>query len=246
MVGELELALDCSGEAGQSGTENGVFNDGPVPVPWETSFEDGFCGYKADAGFCYGSDYRIVTEPARTPPFAAAFEIGVAGEGRRPSMQTRCAREGELPQEAFYGAWFYLPAPATDIENWNLMHFRTGQPGGPILGQWDVSIEEHPGVGLAAYVFEFDDAFDGTVHQQVTPVPIPIGRWFHLELYLKRTGDASGAVALYQDGSEVLSLEQVVTDDAPFGQWYVGNLAARLTPSNYTLYVDDVTIRLSR
>jgi hypothetical protein len=33
-----------------------------------------------------------------------------------------------------------------------------------------------------------------------------------------------------------------MTDPSNWGQWYVGNLATALAPSNSTIYVDDVTI----
>jgi hypothetical protein len=246
VVGELELVEPvCSGTAGASGlNEKGVFNDGPLPVPWETSFADGFCGFELDAGFCYGdprSERRIVTSPVRSPPFAAAFQLGDATG--LPAAQMRCAREGQLPDQAFYGAWFFLPTLATDLENWNLIHFQGGVPGETLENTWDVTLEERPGVGLVAHVYEFSTR---RVHQQPQPVAVPIGRWFQLELFLKRASDETGAVALYQDGTEVLRLEEIAPDDSPFGQFYVGNLATRLNPPNYTLYVDDVSIRLSK
>lgn len=242
VLGELQLVEPvCSGAAGASEVnDNGMFNSGPLPAPWETSFSDGFCSYEADAGFCYGADHHIVSEPTHTPPFAAAFEIGGATRAGLVSKQTRCAREGQLPEEAFYGAWFYLPENATELDNWNLMHFQGRQPGVPVTNLWDVSIEERP-AGLTAYVYGFHPS---KVYRQPEPIAVPLGRWFQLELYLKRASDATGVVALYQDGREVLRLEQLVTDDTSFGQWYVGNLADQITPSHYTLYVDDVTIRL--
>jgi hypothetical protein len=66
----VDLAGGCSSQAGARGlNENGVFNDGPSPAPWQTSFEDGFCSYEYQAGLCFSdqdSDYRIVTSPVRS------------------------------------------------------------------------------------------------------------------------------------------------------------------------------------
>ena len=76
--------------------------------------------------------------------------------------------------------------------------------------------------------------------------PIPIGEWFHLELYLKRATDATGEIALYQDGELLIEATDLITDDSSFGQWYVGNYADGRTPADSTLYVDDVTIRSDR
>ena len=44
------------------------------------------------------------------------------------------------------------------------------------------------------------------------------------------------------NGLEVLSLTDLVTDDAEEVEWYVGNLATELSPRPNTLYVDDVSI----
>jgi hypothetical protein len=84
------------------------------------------------------------------------------------------------------------------------------------------------------------------VRRPETATPIPIGEWFHLELYLKRAADATGEVALYQDGELLFRATDLITDDSDWAQWYVGNLATDLTPPESTLYVDDVTIRSSR
>jgi hypothetical protein len=60
---------------------------------------------------------------------------------------------------------------------------------------------------------------------------------------LKRAADATGEVALYQDGELLIQATDLITDDSSWGQWYVGNLAQGLTPPDSTLYVDDVTLR---
>ncbi len=240
-VGDLTCAPSDGGAS--STMDNGVFNDGALPAPWQTSFEDGFCTYKQDAGFCYeggGAGYRLVTSPVRTGPFAAAFDLGTA-DGRDGVRQTRCVREGTLPESAFYSAWYYVPNSVTAAGNWNLFHFRGGRPGQRLLGLWDVSLEVREDGQLTAFVLSL--ARPGRYRPEAA-VPIPIGRWFQLEFFLKRAADATGEIALYQDGEELVRAEGIVTDDTPFGQWYVGNYADSLTPPRSTLYVDDVSVRL--
>ena len=61
---------------------------------------------------------------------------------------------------------------------------------------------------------------------------------------LRRAADATGSIALYQDEQLVVQADSIVTDDSASAHWYVGNLAAALSPSDYTLYVDDVSIRV--
>jgi hypothetical protein len=72
---------------------------------------------------------------------------------------------------------------------------------------------------------------------------VPVGRWFELSVQWERAKTPSGQFAVYVDGELALRLQDLVTDDSTVAQWYVGNLAVSLSPSNYTLYVDDVSIR---
>jgi hypothetical protein len=84
-----------------------------------------------------------------------------------------------------------------------------------------------------------------TVGVGETPV-IPIAAWFRIEVFFRRAADATGEVTLFQDGRQIASVSGVITDKWNWGQWYVGNLADGLTPSESTVYVDDVSIRETR
>jgi hypothetical protein len=239
----LETELACEGGA-PTKNANGVFNEGPLPAPWQTTFDDGFCSYNALAGFCYAdadSSYRLVSSPVHSAPFAAAFDLTTTTEGA--TGQARCVREGALPEEAYYSAWYYVPSDLTAARDWNLFHFQGGLPGERLHGLWDVSMDATPDGELVAYVL---DGVRVERHEQATPQPIPRDRWFQLEFYLKRATDATGAFALHQDGVELVQGVGLITDDTQFGQWYVGNFAGSLalTPPTSTLYVDDVAVRL--
>lgn len=212
-----------------------------VPASWKTGFETGSCDYTRLGGFCYAdpaATFAVVDSPVHSGRHAAAFSItteaGLDGE------QTRCVRQGKLPIDAVYGAWLYLPEAASGPRNWNLFHFRGGAPDN-WHGLWDVSIDASQDGSLFLYVFTALNG--GNFFTPSPPVPVPIGSWFHVEFRLRRAADATGSMALYQDEQLLAQADSIVTDDSPSAQWYVGNLAAALTPSDYTLYVDDVTIR---
>ena len=57
---------------------------------------------------------------------------------------------------------------------------------------------------------------------------------------------AAGAVRGAGLDPRVLELTGLVTDDSAWGQWYVGNIANALSPSESTVYVDDITIGTTR
>jgi hypothetical protein len=214
----------------------------PISVPWSTGFENRFCDYTAAAGFCYDGapgTYTTVTSPAHSGRHAAAFTV-LGGD--RVGFQARCVRQGVLPQAAYYGAWYFVPAVAQNSAVWNLVHFQGGDLASQ-HGLWDISLVNRPDGGLRVVVYDF---LNHMSRNPTVPTPVPIGSWFHLELYLSRAADATGEMALYQDDQLLLQATNIVTDDTNWGQWYVGNYATGLTPASSTLYVDDVTIRAAR
>jgi hypothetical protein len=210
----------------------------PIAVPWSTSFENGFCDYTQLAGFCFAdpaASYEIVTSPVHSGEFAAAFSVTTADP---TGYQARCVRQGALPSAAYYGAWYYVPTLATNSALWNLLHFQGGDPSSQ-HNLWDISLSNAANGDLQLFVF---DSLNGAILTPANLTPIPIATWFHIEFYLERAADATGKIALYQDGQLLLDASGLITDDSTWGQWYVGNIASGLTPPESTLYVDDVSI----
>jgi hypothetical protein len=182
---------------------------------------------------------EVVTEPVHSGSFAAAFSVNATGE----AGQMRCVRAGILPSEAFYGAWYYVPSLATNNGLWNLFHFQgdNADHGGHL---WDISLVNNDGGDLRLGVFSY---LIQSLPEQSNNPPIPIGSWFHIEMYWKRATDGTGEVIVYQDGAIIFQLANVITDNsASTIQWYIGNLADKLVPSESTVYVDDVTIDIER
>lgn len=248
LVGLLFASVACRPEldAGEwVCTETGVARPavtGAVSVPWSTSFEDRFCDYEQQAGFCYeegDASYDIVTSPVRTGRYSAAFRVNTEAEGEH---HARCIRQGVLPISAYYGAWYFIPTTAdTGGDVWNLLHFQGGAgPAARLRNQWDVSVINgtNDDLQLVVYTPRVPGPFVAD-----EPRPIPIGEWFHIEMFLTRAADETGEVALYQDGSLLFRASDLITDATPFTQWYVGNYSDGITPALSTVYVDDVSIR---
>ena len=241
-AGATEVAGAAGAQCPDNGNAPGPMD--PIAVPWATGFENGFCDFEEVGGFCYGGGTRkTVTSPTpRSGQFSAEFSVSTDDP---MSTQARCVRQGVFPSEAYYGAWYYIPATSTlsDPKNslYNLFHFQGGDVSTD--GLWDISLVNGDNGELELLVFDF---LKGTVRKQTQPnIPIPIGSWFHIEFYIKRRSDATGAIRLYQDGKPLVDVSGIVTDDSSWGQWYVGNIGKVLTPPDCTLYVDDVTIDTS-
>jgi hypothetical protein len=215
----------------------------PLVVPWSTGFENGVDDWSqpASQGFCYAvgnAQYQIVAAPVHSGKQAAAFTVNTGGI---PPPHTRCLRQGVLPDAAYYGAWYYVPAPATNFGNWNLLHFQGANvaDGAVAHGLWDVSLTSGPDGALDTSVYDFL-----RMRQLEAGTAIPIATWFHLEVFLRRAPDGTGRFTLTRDGDVVLDLNGIETDDSLWGQWFVGNLATALLPPSSTVYVDDITIGL--
>ncbi len=216
----------------------------PLTVPWSTGFENGLVNgfidwsQPANQGFCYlmgGGNFTIVSSPVHTGLYAAAFLVNSTNG---TISQARCLRQGVLPAAAYYGAWYYVPETAVNTGNWNLLHWQgaTG-PGALAHGLWDISLVNGPDGSLETSAFDF-------LHNRALDAgsAIPIGVWFHLEVFLQRSAGDAGAITVTRDGQTVLQLTGLATDDSAWGQWFVGNYANALAPPISTVYVDDVTI----
>ncbi len=241
---QLELATwSCKRAIASSQTADAGSNDlMEFDEPWSTGFENGVCDYYVGNGSCYttgSASYRMVEAPVRTGHYAAAFTV--LADGTKASTDSRCHRDGVLPQKARYTAWYYVPELANNSDNWNLIHFQGGQgPTERLDNLWDVSLvndEETGALRLIVRSMQF-------LASSVTGAPVvPIGTWFSIEVVFKRASDATGEFSVYQNGTPILQATDLITDNTPYGQWYVGNLAVKQDPVESTLYVDDVSVR---
>jgi hypothetical protein len=226
----------------------GPLNDGGVlqPVhdalalPWSTGFEDAFCGYGDAKGFCYHhgpSTMTLVGAPVHSG--RQALSLGVDSADAGGFADTRCAREGEFPPDAYYGAWFYLSVLPDSVQDWNLLHFQGGNGTPSWKNLWDVTLVKTGDGGFGLTVVE--SVAGGPTLAPQSPPDVPVGTWFHVVLRFVRSADANGEITLYQDDRELFDAKGV-TDPFPYDQWYAGNYVASTTQPDLIVYMDDVTV----
>ena len=212
--------------------------DAAVPLTWSNGFENGFCDFAPPLRYCIAtgaSTYSLVTSPVHSGRYAAAFTAISDADG---GSQVRCVEQGVFPSVAYYGAWYYVPQTAKVGILWNLFHFLGGVPG-QTHGLWDVSLVNQSDGGVHVALYDF---LNGATPDAGAVPAIPIGQWFHLEVYFKRAKDTMGELSVWQDGVLAVHLTGLATDDTDWGQWYIGNLATDLVPPASTVYVDDITM----
>jgi hypothetical protein len=189
-------------------------------------------------------------------PIAPAATLTVAHRGRYAGMATATPGSGTASinylfrnqpsvPAAYYSAWFYIPSSFT-VNSWlSLIHFNSSISGdGKNLSPtWDLNLYPRADGSLVAHLYDF---VTQTNLEQASPAPVPIATWVHFEVFLRKAADATGEVAVWQDGVSILDRRNVATVATDWVQWAAGAASDNVTPPTAVVYVDDAAISLSR
>jgi hypothetical protein len=226
----------------------GAIGDGGASLLWTATFEPGDLSEWLGDG--KGGTYvdNATVAPAATLDAAHRGQHAglatVAPAGGMPSLNY-LFRDQPSPPEAYYSAWFYKPTSYL-VRSWlSLTHFRSSQSGdgNNLVAIWDVNLYSRPDGSLIAHLFDYTK---GTNVEQANPIPVPVGRWFQFEVLLRKAADATGHVAVWQDGVLILDDPNVPTAPTDWVQWDAGGSSGDIVPSPATIYIDDAAISLSR
>lgn len=178
-----------------------------------------------------------------------------------PSSGVRLARWKESDDSSYfanglyYSAWYYFPARVTVSGNyWNIFQFKSKHAAGNdpfwyldvknradgsmylTLRWWGGLTIEGPHVG----------EHGGRTYTQ-SLANLPVGKWVHIEAYLRQSSNFTGRITVWQDGVQVLDQNNVTTKYSDGdNRWYVTNYSDGLTPSTTTIYSDDATVSTYR
>ncbi len=167
---------------------------------------------------------------------------------RRASGQTQAARIfrwAEDPSEAYYSAWFYFPELVQPERWWNIFQFKSKLDDGSDP-TWVVNVGNDSEGAMRLYLY---DAITRTSHHETVTseaMEIPVGRWTHIEVFLRQAIDDSGQIALWQDGRLLYELDGVQTTLADNVQWSLNNYSDDLDPQDVTIFIDDAAIAAER
>lgn len=163
-----------------------------------------------------------------------------------------------FPAKSFYSAWYYFPLnynpnkyPPWDPGDggwWNIFQFKSDDENEESQPVWTLNVEHDDATQeMSLYLYTKENTPNS--HSQNTPIAIPVGQWVHLEAYyFASTPDvADGQIIIWQDGVEILNVNNVVTTLAA-GQvvWGIGNYTDHIDgdpiPGKATLYFDDAIV----
>jgi hypothetical protein len=206
-----------------------------------------------DSGLCSRPSNGVSTAFAHSGRYSMAMTIDTS-QGDAGCRQAR-TQESKSGRPYYYGAWLYIPTYTRATNYWNIVQFkskRTGASGSDPFWVVDLMPRSTGALalrlrwkGMVAGPF----AGDGTARRTWSHglMDVPVGRWFHVEIYLRQSGAYDGRITVWQDGVQLWDLDAVKTryDDGDM-RWTVNNYSDGLAPSPATLYVDDATIAEGR
>jgi hypothetical protein len=168
-------------------------------------------------------------------------------------------KEARQHRELYYSAWYFVPQHyRLGPEGWtNWFQFKSRMALMPwrhdpffILGWRNVGPREAMHfVLLWWHGLGIEGPRPGQHGEEpwVSPIEMPVGRWFHLEARYVCAGDFSGAIQVWQDGVEIFNVEGVKTRHAMADcRWAVNNYGAHVSPRPVVIYVDDAVIATAR
>ncbi len=227
----------------------GRIGDGAANLLWSATFEPGDLSEWTGDGQGGVDAEGIAIAPAPEPDLAHNGHY--AGKATvMPALGMDSInyfyRVQPSPPEATYGAWFYIP-PTFTVGTWlSIIHFRgssNGDGGMNVFPSWDVNLYTQPGGSLAAQLYNYVTLVN---LQQPNPVAVPVGKWVHFEVYLRKASTPTGELQVWQDDVLILDAQDVVTAQTDWTEWSVGAAANDITPPQGVVYVDDATISVTR
>lgn len=154
-----------------------------------------------------------------------------------------------LPNEAFYSAWYYLPTyvetPWNNImqwKGWSGPETRSPLHSVRLLGQ-----NKEMRLTLSNRVSD-EGLYVSTLPVLATSeLAVPVGEWFQLVTYYAWSKEPTGRIATFVNGEQAWDVEGIRTEFSyPFHErprqvaW--NNYAAKIGQKKYSLYVDDCVV----
>jgi hypothetical protein len=156
-------------------------------------------------------------------------------------------RDGNLPDEGYYSAWFFLPQSASlpnapVLQYWAIMRFRArtvATDPNSVFDLYDIDLRSLASGEMALRVFDYIPFADAAMVES-DPL-VPVGRWFQVEAFYRNAPDATGRLSLWLDGRLVADIAKATGATGWVG-WGVGDMGLGLSPQTVTLYVDDCAL----
>ena len=220
-------------------------------VLWFAAHESGDLGeWELDAGGgsyvdAYGNGAAHSVTPSNEFAHGGSFSVRLTREAISEDSGPGLFRDSQLPRDAYYSAWYFVPQQITTISSWTIMKFRPLNADDQLGEGLDLDLRSLPGGDFVLFVFDHDATYLQAPVGDPPPLVRP-GRWFHVEARFKVGANPEGAVEVWLDGRKVYELTNRATVGAEGLYFTPCNIALDIEPSPTALYVDDVAISATR
>jgi hypothetical protein len=269
------VAVFLSGCGGSGSSSSGGGSGGTVTPPpqmiWGAFAETGnFSEWNGDGG---GDWYRILNDVDTTSPdVIIETTTEQAHTGQRSvklSIRTDPAFYPDLPKaslarwneprrntDLYYSVWYFIPQafngwPNGQGEGWlNMFQFHSvSEAGGRTHSGVVLFGRSNRNTGVNYFELFLSPDFGNNIGPLNSPVNMPIGRWFNIEMRMRCAANRQGLVQVWQDGVEIFNLQNVTTNRSESDadcHWMVNAYGQWFLPSPTTIYVDDLIISTTR
>jgi hypothetical protein len=198
-----------------------------------------------DAGnaitFPDGNTVEVSTETVHGGSRAAKLTISPGADGQQHNAMLQ--RFGELPREAFYSAWYYLPRSVAVRTFWVIFKFQM-QSAATGNQLYDLDLVNLPSGEMSLVLYDHRTASGVTL--DVTDPVVPVGRWFHIEAFYRNASDASGRATFWLDGRAIVDIANQPMAPTSWVEWDACSVGENLDPVPAVIFVDDAAISRTR
>lgn len=258
---------------GESATQPTV--PGGAPLLWSAGFEKGpkaALSAGGGGGLFNSGSFEVVVSTDIAHRGASSLRARI-WTPHLPTSGVRAFRwsEARSRRDLHYSAWIYLPTPYFFTGNpntgryWNLFQFKSRTPDGsrsdPLWALYPVPdgagglyLRAGWGWGGTALAGPYATSdVSGKYFEPAIRIPLPLGRWVHLEAFLHQSNGFDGRLTFWQDGIKLFDFAGVRTSykNCTFNpwcaddEWSVNLYSDGLLPNPATLYIDDLAISKS-
>lgn len=225
------------------GACTGKLNLGSEPPVWQADHETGdlsqWSAGEGDAGVMLATAGMLTVQGDQVHSGTSAVLATITTVDGLSFAQLK---HRQVPQDAHFGAWFYIPKRYTILGYWNLFEFQgLAYPSIDTTETtvWSVDLRGGGDTDMTWYLW---DNTRGVEYSPEAPLAAPVGRWFRIEAFVHQATDASGRIAVWIDGTKLADVSGVPTVPTLWLGWSVGSASNAIAEDPVEVYLDDATI----
>lgn len=222
-------------------------------VLWSARFESGgfdeWTSVPGRGAMAFPTDpnnkIEVSTERAHSGSYAARLTIDASSAGVQENALL--SRAGDLPIEAYYSAWYYLPRSVSVGTYWVIFKFRQRSVATDPSTEaelFDLDLVDLPSGEMSLLLYDHRIA-----HNIALDVPdpiVPVGTWFQVEAFYRNAADASARLTYWLDGRLVKDVTGQAMAPNSWIEWDACSVGETLTPSPAVLFIDDCAVSRTR